>query len=58
MERLLLLFTMTFLAGSVAIAQCTPDPQYISPGFYPDSATGFDSVIFPHFLFRMLKGKC
>lgn len=23
-----------------ASAQCTPDPQYTSPGFYPDSTTG------------------
>ena len=41
MKRLLLLFTMTVITGLVATAQCTPDPQYTSPGVYPDSATGF-----------------
>lgn len=41
MKRLLLLFTMTVITGLAATAQCTPDPQYTSPGVYPDSATGF-----------------
>lgn len=41
MKRTLLLVAMTVLTGLVATAQCTPDPQYTSPGVYPDSATGF-----------------
>lgn len=41
MKRLLLLFAITLITGLSANAQCTPDPQYTSPGVYPDSATGF-----------------
>lgn len=41
MKRLLLLCAVTLLTGLAATAQCTPDPQYTSPGVYPDSATGF-----------------
>ena len=41
MKRGLLLVAMVVLTLAVANAQCTPDPQYTSPGFYPDSATGF-----------------
>jgi hypothetical protein len=32
---------MTIFTGFVATAQCTPDPQFTSPGVYPDSLTGF-----------------
>jgi hypothetical protein len=35
----LLLFALAIFAFSFANAQCTPDPQYTSPGIYPDSAT-------------------
>lgn len=35
---------MTVLTGAIANAQCTPDPQYTSPGVYPDSATGFSDA--------------
>lgn len=40
MKRILL--TLTLIGGSFlgANAQCTPDPQYTTPGIYPDSATG------------------
>lgn len=41
MKRLLLLFAATIVTGLSVNAQCTPDPQYTSPGVYPDSATGF-----------------
>ncbi len=44
MKRLLLSLTMTVLAGLSATAQCTPDPQFTTPGVYPDSATGFASA--------------
>lgn len=42
MKRILLLAAMAVFTGTVAMAQCTPDPQYTEPGVYPDSATGFD----------------
>jgi Secretion system C-terminal sorting domain len=35
---------MTTITGLAATAQCTPDPQFTSPGVYPDSATGFASA--------------
>jgi hypothetical protein len=38
MKKLLLIISAVF-AISFANAQCTPDPQYTSPGIYPDSAT-------------------
>ena len=41
MKKLLLFFAATFFTVATASAQCTPDPQYTSPGVYPDSATGF-----------------
>lgn len=40
MKKLLSLFVVAILGVSAAFAQCTPDPQYTSPGIYPDSATG------------------
>ena len=37
------LFILLFVFGAVyANAQCTPDPQFVSPGIYPDTATGLD----------------
>lgn len=39
MKQLLLLSSFVFLTAA-AWSQCTPDPQYTSPGVYPDSATG------------------
>lgn len=41
MKKLLLFFAATLITVLSANAQCTPDPQYTSPGVYPDSATGF-----------------
>lgn len=43
MKKLLLFVSITLLTISSASAQCTPDPQYTSPGIYPNEATGFDS---------------
>ncbi len=43
MKKLLLLTCAVLLNIAAANAQCTPDPQYTSPGIYPDSATGFVS---------------
>lgn len=40
MKQLLLSSTFLFLMIFGANAQCTPDPQYVTPGVYPDSATG------------------
>ncbi len=37
------LFILLFVFGAFyANAQCTPDPQFVSPGIYPDTATGLD----------------
>jgi len=37
------LFILLFVFGAIyAYAQCTPDPQFVSPGIYPDTATGLD----------------
>lgn len=37
------LFILLFVFGAFcANAQCTPDPQFTSPGIYPDTATGLD----------------
>lgn len=40
MKKVLLSFIA--IAGFIgaSVAQCTPDPQYTTPGVYPDSATG------------------
>ena len=35
--------SFSIMAISSANAQCVPDPQYTTPGIYPDSATGFSS---------------
>lgn len=43
MKKLLLFVSITLLTISSASAQCTPDPQYTSPGIYPNEATGFNS---------------
>jgi len=43
MKKLLLLFVLSFFMGTFVNAQCIPDPQYSSPGIYPDSASGFSS---------------
>lgn len=43
MKNVLFLFVLSCLLGSSAMAQCTPDPQFTSPGIFPDSATGFAS---------------
>lgn len=43
MKKLLLFVSITLLTISSASAQCTPDPQYTSPGIYPNEATGFVS---------------
>lgn len=40
MKQILLSATFAFLWSLGASAQCTPDPQFIQPGVYPDSATG------------------
>lgn len=40
MKRILLLASITLFGIASANAQCTPDPQYTTPGIYPDSATG------------------
>lgn len=40
MKKLLLLLAFAFVGAMSANAQCTPDPQYTTPGIYPDSATG------------------
>jgi len=41
MKKLLLLASVAFFGALNLNAQCTPDPQYTSPGIYPDSATNF-----------------
>lgn len=49
-KYLLSLILVTFVGWSAAFGQCTPDPQYTSPGIYPDSATnlapGFGGVAY------------
>lgn len=40
MKKLLLSFTVACLTSAGVNAQCTPDPQFTTPGIYPDSATG------------------
>ncbi len=39
-----LLATLFILSLSGLKAQCTPDPQFTSPGIYPDSATNFKTA--------------
>jgi len=41
MKKLLLFASIAFIGSLNLNAQCTPDPQYTSPGIYPDSATNF-----------------
>lgn len=43
MKKLLLFVSITLLTISSASAQCTPDPQYTTPGIYPNQATGLGS---------------
>ena len=43
MKKLLLFMSFSIVAIFSANAQCTPDPQYTSPGIYPNEATGFVS---------------
>lgn len=45
MKTLILFFSMTLMVNLAANAQCTPDPQYTSPGVYPDSAAGFACAV-------------
>lgn len=44
MKKILLAFATIIVATQFANAQCTPDAQYTSPGFYPDSATGISDA--------------
>jgi len=44
-KLLLSLIIVPFLGISVALCQCSPDPQYTSPGVNPDSATGLPHAI-------------
>ncbi len=44
MKKLLLIATAIVAVAQFANAQCTPDPMYTSPGFYPDSATGISNA--------------
>lgn len=44
MKKLLLLLAFAFIGAMSANAQCSPDPQYTTPGIYPDSATGLSSA--------------
>lgn len=41
MKKIMLLLSLSLVTGLSANAQCTPDPQFTSPGMYPDSAAGF-----------------
>ena len=43
MKRILLLASITLFSIASASAQCTPDPQFTTPGIYPDSATGLSA---------------
>lgn len=43
MKKLLLFVSISLLTVASANAQCTPDPQYTSPGIYPNQATGFSA---------------
>lgn len=41
-----ILFTLTIAISAIfASAQCTPDPQFILPGIYPDSVTGLSNAM-------------
>lgn len=44
MKKLLLFFAATIFTVASVSAQCTPDPQYTTPGVYPDSATGLSGA--------------
>jgi hypothetical protein len=44
MKKLLLAITVFFGTAAAVSAQCSPDPQYTSPGVYPDSATNFSNA--------------
>ena len=44
MKKLLLFVAVTFISIATLNAQCTPDPQYTTPGVYPDSATGMSDA--------------
>lgn len=41
MKKLLLIACVAIFSAANVQAQCSPDPQYTSPGIYPDSATNF-----------------
>ena len=43
MKKLLLILSIALVSIASASAQCTPDPQYTTPGIYPDSATGMSA---------------
>jgi hypothetical protein len=45
MKQLLLSATILLVTAFSASAQCTADPQYTTPGVYPDSATGLPAAI-------------
>lgn len=40
MKKILLFACATFIYASTASAQCSPDGQYTTPGFHPDSTSG------------------
>ena len=40
MKKFLLVLSAVAATVQFANAQCTPDPQFTAPGFYPDSLTG------------------
>ena len=44
MKKLLLFIAVIFISIATLNAQCTPDPQYTTPGVYPDSATGMSDA--------------
>ena len=44
MKKLLLFVAVTFISIATLNAQCTPDPQYTTPGVFPDSATGMSDA--------------
>lgn len=44
MKKCLLFAAIAICNSLAASAQCTPDPQFTSPGVYPDSATGMPSA--------------
>ncbi|GIS08223.1 MAG: hypothetical protein CM15mP112_03350 [Flavobacteriales bacterium] len=40
----LLTTVLLLVACTLVYSQCTPDPQYVSGGIYPDSATGLSDA--------------